>query len=153
MSRTVKRTVPPAAGRTPVVDVKVEEFARTLERLMLDRNWSQSDLARAAFGTQVNPKTGREEVTNRDRVSMYIRAKQIPDKVNAQRLADALGVRVEELMPDIHLSAVERDNPSFSIVMMPGDMDRAVLRVNVAVPWAVAMQIRDILAPVVRTSK
>lgn len=148
MSRSVKRTTPPAAGKTPYMNIKAEEFGRRLERLIIERGWSNSDLARRVWGMKVK-KDGREEVANRDRVSMYIRGRQVPDPANAKRIAEVLGIPVEELMPDIHLSAVERDNPPFSVTTMPNDMKSAVLRVNIVVPWEVAMKVRELLEPIV----
>lgn len=74
-----------------------QEFAKRLYRLMLKRGWNQSELARRAD-------------LPRDSVSTYIRAKVMPTPQSAQRLARALGITPEELMPN-HVESTTTRHP------------------------------------------
>jgi transcriptional regulator with XRE-family HTH domain len=76
-----------------------KEFARRLQAALNAKKWSQSDLARATFGSHVDKATGYTVATGRDRISAYLQAKSLPEPKTAQKLADALGVKVDELMP------------------------------------------------------
>ena len=74
----------------------MQEFARKLHTAMTDRGMTQSDLARAAFGTYVNAD-GYTVAKSRDRISVYLSGKALPDPKNLKALAEALGLPVEEL--------------------------------------------------------
>jgi hypothetical protein len=72
----------------------------------------------------------------------------LPDHVNMQKLAEALGLTVEELAPDLTAQSIERDYPEIGITKASGHPDKILLRVNKIVPMEVAAKIFAILAEV-----
>ena len=109
-----------------------QEFGRRLYRMMSAKGWNQSELAR------------RAEVT-RDAVSTYIRGASLPEPKNAQKLADALGVTVEQLLPNQAEMSIDRDPPA--IEMKVSALNPAVcwLRINRLVETENALQIMTLL--------
>jgi transcriptional regulator with XRE-family HTH domain len=146
MSRTPRRLMPPTAGRTQIEDHITQQFARRLMAKINDRGWSQSDLAREAFGAYMNKKTRRVEANGRDRISAYLSGKTFPEQRTLKKLADALDTTTEELAPEVTASAIDRENPSYSVTQVPGHEDRVHLVVNQIVPEMIAMEIGMILA-------
>ncbi|MGH8561273.1 MAG: helix-turn-helix domain-containing protein, partial [Nevskiales bacterium] len=63
------------------------EFGRRLLNLCLQKGWNQSDLARASE-------------LGRDAISTYVRGRSFPDPKNLRKLADALGVAMDDLLPN-----------------------------------------------------
>ena len=78
------------AGKLSTI-MKVE-FAKSLRAKLLELGISQSELARRAG-------------LGRDSISGYIRGRSLPNPVNIDRLAKALGVNAEELCPSYGLGA------------------------------------------------
>lgn len=109
-----------------------QEFARRIYRLMLARGWNQSELARRAD-------------LPRDSVSTYIRAKVLPTPQSVQRLAVALGVTPEELLPNHVESAIEEDTPSLEMKVSVNAPSKAWLRVNRLVSLATAARVIDLI--------
>jgi transcriptional regulator with XRE-family HTH domain len=109
-----------------------QEFAKRLYRLMLKRGWNQSELARRAD-------------LPRDSVSTYIRAKVMPTPQSAERLASALGVTPEELLPNYVESAIEEDTPSLEMKVSVNAPSKAWLRVNRLVSLATAARVIDLI--------
>lgn len=109
-----------------------QEFARRIYRLMLARGWNQSELARRAD-------------LPRDSVSTYIRAKVLPTPQSVQRLAAALGVTPEELLPNHVESAIEEDTPSLEMKVSVNAPSKAWLRVNRLVSLATAARVIDLI--------
>jgi transcriptional regulator with XRE-family HTH domain len=69
-------------------------FAHRLERLMVERGWNQSELARrASLFMPHGKKMGRDNISN------YCRGDVLPGPVHLNAIAKALGVRNEELLP------------------------------------------------------
>lgn len=108
------------------------EFAKRLFSLMNEKNWNQSDLARASG-------------LGRDSISQYVRANNIPSPKNLKRLADALGVEPVELYPNYEAAAIEEEIPALSFRQMPGDDAHMWVRINKKVPTKVAAQIMALM--------
>lgn len=87
-----------------------QAFAHRLNALMRERGWTQSDLARRAFGTYSDPKTGYILARKRERINKYVRGEQIPDPENLSLLAAAFGLTVDELI------AVEAAPPQLRLI-------------------------------------
>lgn len=140
MSRNARHHLDPAnrpdtADFTPRALSK-QEFGRRLYALMMERRWTQSELARAA-------KLGR------DAVSTYIRGRSFPEPKNLQKLADALGVKREDLLPNTAMRAMENDvAPMLEIRQAQGHPDKVWLRVNQMVTLDQAAQIFQVLRAV-----
>lgn len=145
MSRNATRKMPPAAGRTGVARLEIEQFARRLHKLMAQNNMSQSDLARAVWGTTEDNR-GYTVARGRERISQYIRGKSLPDPKNLAAIARALHVTPEELAPDIAAASVATDNPEVGMTAIAGHPDKVLLQVNKLVPFGIAAQVINLLA-------
>lgn len=119
----------------PADAVKME-FARRLQRAMVEKGWTQSELSRRAA------KFAPEERFIRDNVSEYIRGKVLPGPVHLNALCKALGKKPEDLVPSRGLQTTAAATP-FSVTDA-GD-GKMWLRVNLAVSWDQAMEIQKII--------
>jgi len=129
----------PAAEMTPRALTK-QEFGRRLQRLMLERNWNQSDLARAAFGK------GKDGFPlGRDSISTYVRGIRFPDPTNLKKLADAFGMEPYQLLPNTIEAAIDQEVPALEIKQAAGHPDKVWLRVNQMVDLATAAKVFDAL--------
>jgi len=103
-------------------------FGRQLQRLMLAKGWNQSDLARRAG-------------VGRDAISTYINGRSVPEPLNRQKIADALGVSVEELVADPFL-ATASGQPGVT-VRQAEELGMVYLTIHRAIPMAIAAEIID----------
>lgn len=131
MVRKSRQNLPPS-GRdevdlTPKALTK-QEFGRRLYALMMARSMSQSDLARLAS-------------LGRDSISTYVNGKTFPTPRALKKLADALGVEPEELLPNGLMSAMEDEFPAVELRQAAGHTDKAWLRVNRAMSFATAAKV------------
>jgi len=115
-------------------ELSKHEFGRKLMALMLDKGWNQSELARRA-------KIGR------DAVSTYIRGVSFPEPVSLNKLAKALGLTAEQLLPNTTIRGIASDpTPAFEIKQAAGgDPSRVWLRVNRIVTFEQAAKIVQLL--------
>src|SRR5690606_21318977 len=103
---------------------------RKAYQLMLKKGLRQSDLA-------------REAGLPRDAIHVYMNAKSLPTPGNLKKLAEALGVEPDELLP-AHIMADQNRLPMFEIKAT--DRPNVVLlRVSQEVPLPVAMKITELL--------
>ena len=109
-----------AAERNPMVrrHLSKKEFADNLHKLLLRRGWKQADLARA---------TG----IPRDAVSRYIREMSLPEPSNLVKMADAFGMKPEDLLPNYAEVEIElaTDSP-LEIKTSSADPTMAWIRIN-----------------------
>lgn len=109
------------------------QFGKRLYAQMLRKGWHQSELARRAD-------------LARDAVSVYIRGRSFPTPKNLQKLATALGVSPDELLPNHSGDAIEADEvPSFEMKVSTSAPNTAWLRVNRLVTMSTAVKIAEIL--------
>jgi transcriptional regulator with XRE-family HTH domain len=109
-----------------------QEFGKRLYGLMLAKGWHQSELARQAG-------------IARDAVSVYIRGKALPTPLNRDRLAKALSVDPDELLPNHIESAIDEDMPAFEMKVSSSAPGTAWLRVNRLVRTSTAVRIAELL--------
>ena len=109
-----------------------QEFGRRLQSLMLERNWNQAELARAAG-------------LGRDSVSTYIRGKVFPDPKNLKRIADALGMTPQQLMPSDMTAVLDAEVPALEIRQSASEPDKVHIRINRTVTVEQATKIFAIL--------
>jgi len=109
-----------------------QQFGKRVYRLMLEKGWTQSELARQAG-------------LPRDAISVYVRGRSLPTPVSLQALAKALDVNEAELLPNHVESAIDEDNPSFEMKASAGAPGVVWLRVNRLVTMATAIKIADML--------
>ena len=110
-----------------------QQFGNRVYQLMLGKGWKQSDLARRADLT-------------RDSVSKYVLGRSLPSPLNLKKLAAALDVEPEALLPNYVESAIEADNPLMEMKVSHNDPNIAWLRVNRLVTTSTAMEVLGILA-------
>lgn len=109
-----------------------QEFGRRLQALILERNWNQAELARAAG-------------LGRDSISTYIKGLVFPDPKNLKKVADALGMTPQQLMPTGMVASIDAEIPALEIRQSSTDPDRVHIRVNRLVSLEQASQIFAIL--------
>lgn len=145
MANIYRRRLAAAAGRAPTEELAAQDFARRLEELLRDRGMRQADLARAMFGEELDKKTGRPVAKHRDRISVWVAGKNLPDPQNMDLLAKTLGVPVEELAAPLVAQAVDRERSSLQIIQAAGHPDKVHLRVDMLVPQRVASRVMALL--------
>ena len=101
-----------------------DAFSRRVYKMMLAKGMNQSDLARAA---------GLE----RNRISAYVRGTALPTGLKLKLLADALGVKPTDLIPDERLAPAK---PAYAM-SVSADGKTAHLTADVKVPAAIGAQI------------
>lgn len=117
-----------------------QEFGRNLQRLLVERGLNQSELAR------------RAEV-GRDSISTYIRGRSFPEPKALAKVARALGVTPQELLPNTIAAAIDSDQPSFEIKESSGNPGKMWMRMNRLVTTKQALQIMQILQNAVEEDK
>jgi transcriptional regulator with XRE-family HTH domain len=111
---------------------------------MVDRGMSQSDLARAVWGKDVDSR-GYDVAKNRDRISTYLKGNAVPTPANMAAIAKELGVEVSDLAPDVTASAIDREQPAISVTMIAGHPDKVHLQINKLVSMIVMSKIMALL--------
>ena len=108
------------------------EFARRVYKLMLAKGWNQSELARRAD-------------LPRDAVSTYIRGKVFPTPTSLEKLAKALDVSSQDLLPNHAEAAIDADNPSVEMKVSPAMPTKAWLRINRLVSLGCAAKVISLI--------
>ncbi|WP_316397298.1 helix-turn-helix transcriptional regulator [Bradyrhizobium sp. 33ap4] len=109
-----------------------DEFARRLYKLMMEKGWRQAEFARRAG-------------LPRNAISVYLRAASLPSPENLKKIADALKIDPEVLLPNYAQSAIEQDNPELEMRVSPANPQKAWLRINRLVSTSIAVQILELL--------
>jgi transcriptional regulator with XRE-family HTH domain len=119
-------------------DVLKREFGQRLHRLLVQKQMSQTELARAAAKFTPDKSFGR------DLVSSYISGRYLPNPVNLAAMARALGVESDDLLPQSNnLPRRGESTPPLDIRVL-GE-DRASLRVNQVVSLSVALKVAQLI--------
>lgn len=114
------------------------EFARRLQRAMIEKGWTQSELARRASAYAPQKRMIR------DNVSKYIRGRVLPGPLHLQALCKALGKKPEDLLPTRGTPTGGAETPSMDLRDLQDG--NAWLRINQAVPMTTALEIARLLA-------
>ena len=114
------------------------KFQHNLKELRTNKGLSQSDLARLIWGTQTDAR-GYEVARNRDRISAYERGRASPEEVNLAKIAEALGVSVSELAPE--LSGQRGRSAPATVTMRVLEGGNVHLEVNTITTLAIASQV------------
>ncbi len=110
-----------------------QEFGRRLYRAILEKGWTQSELARQAG-------------ILRDSVSTYIRGRNMPDAVNLKKIAKALGMKEADLLPNYDEAAIEAQiNPPFEVRASAEDPTRMWVKLNRELPLATVTKLMQLL--------
>lgn len=91
------------------------EFANRLGRLLNEKGWNQSDLARAA---SLHLPKGEE--FRRDNIHVYLNGTAVPRPKQLNAIAAALGVAPEDLLPGVAHSTVDMPVAMRAIPDKPG---------------------------------
>lgn len=137
------RALQAAAARKSREQALRNIFARRLEDARVDKNWSQSDLAREAtahLAKRKNGVPGRGQSIGRDLISNYSRGKIRPRPEYLEAIAKALGLTREELMPT-SLGAAPLREQCPPMQMTEQADGQVLLRLNRVVPMSVAIEI------------
>lgn len=118
-------------------DAVKAEFARRLQQSMVKKGWNQSELARRAA------EYTNDGVFGRDNVSLYIRGLVLPGPVHLHALSKALSVKPDELLPTRGAPSADERVPPLDV--RDAGNGQAWLRVNMAVSWAVALEVMKLL--------
>lgn len=98
-------------------DVRVI-FGKNLNKLMLERGVSASDLARHCFGT--TEEKGFEVANGRDRISKYLHGKSFPEYATLPKIADKLDCSLDDLLPPEVLTALQGTaSPIITVELSP----------------------------------
>lgn len=130
-------------GRSPITQAQMDDFRKKLSDALAKKNWNGSDLARAAFGAEVT-KEGYTVAKGRDRVSAYLSGKTYPAPRTMEKLAKALGVKVDDLAPGAVIDANARQ--AFNVTMIDGHGDKVHVSVDTVMSMKAATAIMQILA-------
>lgn len=126
------------------------DFVEKMRKLMHEKRFSQSALARRIWGEIEDPR-GYKVARNRDRISSWLAGKSLPDPDNLTALARALGVSPDELMPPTEPTPGSRNTygpPEISITSVAGTAPGLVLlQVNKMVSMPVALKVAGLLEP------
>ena len=115
------------------------EFAAKLQRALILKGWTQSELARRAadYDTRKGSKIGR------DSISHYIRGMNVPSPLVLEAIAKALGMKPQDLLPETTATVAEMENPPIDLRDLGNG--NVWLRVNQAVEWPIALKIMGML--------
>ncbi len=117
---------------TAPVALTKEQFGRRLYKLMLSRGMRQADLARASG-------------MGRDAISTYVTGRSFPSPDSLNRIAKALNVEAEALLPNQAIGAIERDAPHFELKVSGGDPMKAHLKVDQIVSLDTALKVAELI--------
>lgn len=92
----------------------------------------QADLARASG-------------VKRDAISSYVNGKALPEAFNLRKIAQALGMEDDELLPEVMRAAADEGLVPLAIRASVSDPGRAWLTINQSVPTSTALKIAALL--------
>jgi transcriptional regulator with XRE-family HTH domain len=122
----------------PLDELQTREFSRNLYGAMRAKNLRASDLARLVWGAHPNGSA-----RNRDRISVYLNGKALPERENLEAIARALDVEPNELLPS---SKPIGDEPEIQIVLIPHDPTHAVFKCNRRMSLVLACRLAALIA-------
>jgi transcriptional regulator with XRE-family HTH domain len=145
MLKTVNRAPRIPGARLPEERVRDVEFAKRLRKLMAERELTQSDLAAKIWDRYVNTE-GKNVARGRDRISVWVNGKNIPDAKNMEKLAKVLRVKLSDLAPDSALKAAHHGAMDWSFTR-PHDAEDGRVFVQIAqyVSAEIAHEIQGLL--------
>lgn len=117
----------------------LESFGDRLRRILIERNMSQSDLARLVFNEIRTDNRGYDVVVGKDRISAYINNRAKPEPKTLRQIATALKMTPEELAPEL-VSASNKNStgPTVLIEALSGHTDKVRLQIHQLVPRRIA---------------
>jgi len=132
----------------PLDQLHAREFSHNLYKAMRAKDLRASDLARLVWGAHPNGSA-----RNRDRISVYINGKALPERENLEAIARALDVAPGQLLPNAKSLGGE---PEMQIVLIPHDPAHAVFKCNKRMSLVLACRLAALIAEedeLIRTGK
>lgn len=120
-------------------EATMRDFARRLQKEMVRKGWSQSDLARAA---QKFTPEGKD--FGRHLINYYLRLRGLPTPVYLKALADALDVPPEELLP-AQEDWTTREFVGVQIKTVPDNPSEVWIELKQRVPLDKALEVMNLL--------
>ncbi len=120
-------------------EIAKQEFGRHLQKLLDERNWSQSDLSRATADA-----TGKG--IGRDAISTYINGRSFPTPSSLNLLCKAFDLPREEVLPNSLTNATREERPAFEMRAVAGQPGRAWVSMSRLMSFEAATAIAQILA-------
>jgi transcriptional regulator with XRE-family HTH domain len=109
-----------------------KEFGTRIFNLLKEKRWRQSDLARASG-------------LGRDSISQYVRGRTFPTPVNLEKLAEALKVGAEFLLPNYDFQTNEFEDATIEFKSIESDAKNSWLKINMKLPTEKALRILQII--------
>lgn len=110
-----------------------QTLARKIHRAILEKGWTPAELARRAN-------------LSRDNISTYMRASSLPSGESLAKLAKALGMESDDLLPNRpDATYSDPDSPTLEITATPSNPGKAWLRVNQLISMSTATKIAELL--------
>lgn len=143
-----------SATQEPVdsVDTRRAQMARNIARLLIEKGWTQAELARRASDYMpIDPKTKKKGKVGKDLVGAYIKGKNVggkyvritPSADRVAAIAKAFGVPPEDIYPYAIPRQAQEDLPPFDVQTL--DDGRVWLQLNQAVDRNTALKILALL--------
>lgn len=115
------------------------DFARRLQAALVEKGWTQSELARRVAPLLKTSRLGR------DNISKYVRGKVIPLPPALAAIAKVLEKEPTDLLPAGRApAAVEAEQPPMSIRTL-GEGEMGWLQINMALPFDTILKIRTLV--------
>jgi transcriptional regulator with XRE-family HTH domain len=133
-------------------EAEKKAFAAKINALLDQKNMSQSDLARAIWGTDKNKtaKTGYVVQYGRDRISNYCRGEAIPTARALKELSVALNVAPNDLLHGggygpTRQPTKEAPVNDINLSVVAGAPEMLRLQLDVLLPAAIAAQLASVV--------
>ena len=135
-------------------------FAETLRAAMLKQKLNASEVARRVWGSTKDTR-GYDVARNRDRIGHYLAGTSYPEPDNLIKLANVIGVPVEDLAVDKPVSVAGGGNPrggsgrDTQVTFMSDNLNKARLQIdrvmNADLAIRIVQMIKDAERPVTVT--
>jgi transcriptional regulator with XRE-family HTH domain len=129
--RSEKKKAEPETVLTPKYLTR-QEFGRRLDNLRVVKGLSQAELGRRAGLTRMA-------------INSYINGNSLPNPESTRKLAQVFGIEAHTLLPNYMEGAIRADHAHTEFRVSPGDSRTAWLRLDRAVPIALALKIMQLL--------
>lgn len=104
-----------------------QHLADALRRLLQEKGWNQSELARRAD-------------IGRDNISRYLNGRHLPTPVHLKKLADAFGVSQDTLCPG-DITEIFQPDYTVELKLLKDNPAQALVKINQVMPTEIALQI------------
>ena len=144
MAKSINQPSRVAGARLPIERMRDIKFAKRLRQLMSERELTQSELAEKIWGRHTSAE-GKNVAKGRDRISVWVSGKSVPDRENLRKLAKHLRVEVSDLAPEAKLKAAYSVASDWSITKPHGEAGVSFFQAARYLPDDIAHEIIGLL--------